>query len=146
MVTTLGKSVKTFAMFMALSAVLSSCTKDEAECKRELRRIDNIVRVFMHGPNSYSFLIHFSDSADGHPIFDTVSFQHFSPGHLLFFDSIVIVADVAPEDDMWAQSTFARVTSSCHYTAEIHVHAPADINGGGWNHGKFGSGQTTVVE
>jgi hypothetical protein len=32
------------------------------------------------------------------------------------------------------------------YHLTIHLHSPAEINGAGWNHGKFGSGTTTVVE
>lgn len=30
-------------------------------------------------------------------------------------------------------------------TLYIHIHSVRDINGGGWNHGKFGHGKTTVI-
>jgi len=29
---------------------------------------------------------------------------------------------------------------------EIHIHSIDEINGGGWNRGKFGKGQTNVIQ
>ncbi|MBI4458224.1 hypothetical protein HY633_04635 [Candidatus Uhrbacteria bacterium] len=144
MVPNYGKLLRMSAVLMTLSAALLGCAQ-EAECKQSTRRIDNIARVFMHQPKSYSFLIHFVDSDDGYPIFNVVRFEDGKKfSHYL---SIVFVADVAPENPMWAREEFVGVAGeNCIYSAEIHIHSPADISGAGWNHGKSGSGQTNVVE
>jgi hypothetical protein len=92
-----------------------------------------VERVFMHTVNSYSFLI-----------FDKDTKEIKSVG---FGECKKITADVELEKPMWikVKKTSFR-TGDDEYFVEIHIHSVKDINGGGWNRGKFGSGQTSVVE
>jgi hypothetical protein len=64
-----------------------------------------------------------------------------------------MVTDVAKNEPMWAEVGLFyesdRVTPENWTNAGnliIHLHTAKEINGGGWDHGKFGNGQTTVVE
>lgn len=56
--------------------------------------------------------------------------------------------DVPQEEDMYAEETYY---SSTDYRLRetyctFHVHSLKEIGGGGWHHGKFGRGQTNVIE
>jgi len=80
---------------------------------------------------------------------------------------ISIFTDVAPNKDMWYEAQYEISKSYDRYkealdfsiypsdyvrdnqpkTSYIHIHIRSvkDIKGGGWNHGKFGCGQTHVL-
>ena len=51
-------------------------------------------------------------------------------------------------DDMWATyDTRVQVGGSLVFrNLVIHIHSPLDINPAGWNHGKFGAGQSESLE
>ncbi len=59
-----------------------------------------------------------------------------------FFD------DVPQEEDMWAEEVYDLSDMNGLHNAHcyFHIHSLKEINGGGWNHGKSGSGQTNVIE
>ena len=60
-----------------------------------------------------------------------------------------LFTDVSKNQKMWAR----LVKNKSHkndrdgefYYLEIHVRSVTDIEGGGWDHGKFGSGSTHVI-
>lgn len=62
--------------------------------------------------------------------------------------SLRIIADVPEGESIWALLNRAKTPRGVihYFGGEIHVHSGKDINGGGWNHGKFGRGQTVSVE
>jgi len=99
-------------------------------------KVDNIVRVFMHEPGAYNFLV----SRNG-ILVPTENYRH-SP------QRVIIMPDVSREQFMWARVYYKEEEGYGFPQAylEIHVHSEKDIEGGGWNHGKFGRGQTVVVE
>jgi len=48
---------------------------------------------------------------------------------------------------MWVKYVMDRNWDlDCLQSLEIHVWSEADIEGGGWDHGKFGRGQTSVIK
>lgn len=102
-------------------------------------RIDNVSRVMMHERGRYTLMV---EEPDGR-----ISLRSFG-GSPCFYPETVLFHDVPEGDPMWA--TYRTVSRSCENPCEelteLHVHSAEDINGAGWNHGKFGSGQTTVVE
>jgi len=68
-------------------------------------------------------------------------------------DKIYITKDVPIEQSMWVSYEILHGSFSqpdpCLMKLEIHIHSVKsvkDIDGAGWNHGKFGNGETSVVE
>lgn len=63
-------------------------------------------------------------------------------------NSVKIIADVPEGEPIWGLLNRAKTPRGRidYLGGEIHVHSGQDINGGGWNHGKYGSGQTVPVE
>jgi len=62
---------------------------------------------------------------------------------------ITLIPDVPEGRPMWIVERRSKSPNGgIHYFGgtEIHIHSVKDIYGGGWNHGKHGSGQTNVVE
>ena len=60
--------------------------------------------------------------------------------------TVFIKPDRQEGEQMWYQTHY--VYGGCKGTKGhviIHVRSIADINGAGWNHGKFGSGTTTRI-
>ena len=89
---------------------------------------EHIVRVFMHEPGDYSVLV----NNNGELVSKT------------FACKIRLIRDVPYDEPMYYEGE--RNRDGYFLRVEIHVHSEKDINGAGWNHGKFGSGQTVEVE
>ncbi|MFH1430352.1 MAG: hypothetical protein ABIG71_02390 [Candidatus Uhrbacteria bacterium] len=98
-------------------------------------RIDNVERVLMHEPNRYSLFTRSSDDSD-------------RLTHHNIFTEPTIVTDAPGGEPMWA--TWTQYSDGCDGTIYrnfvIHIHSARDINGAGWDRGKNGRGQTTVIE
>ena len=117
---------------LALVMVACSSKTDTVE-----HRIDNVVRVYMHEPNWYTFDTQEPES----PVVKSITLR-------THFDKLVRLTDVPLEKPMWVK--YATRENGCNgymvQAVEIHLHSVRDINGAGWNHSKSGHGQTTVVE
>jgi hypothetical protein len=104
-------------------------------------RIEGISRVLMHEPGAYTLLI---DEPDGR-----ISRRTYI-GMCDPYATVQLFHDAPADKSMWAvHRTVDRgfwTGGTCAQLLEIHLHSSADINGAGWNHDKFGSGQTTVLE
>jgi len=100
--------------------------------------VKNIERVLMHEPGEYTFF--YTNPQDPKEL---LSFRVESIRKLKIFQ------DVSSEEKSWL-TIVSR--GGCEYSCygveslEIHLHFAEEINGAGWNHGKFGRGQTTVIE
>lgn len=106
--------------------------------KREFR-VDNVVRVFWHEDTRYSVHVQQGSANEIEVQTYLVSCQ----------ERIVrIFTDVPAGSKMWLAGRHYSnwINGACFSYLEIHVHSTQDIEGGGWDHGKFGRGQTTVVE
>lgn len=101
-------------------------------------------RILMHERDNYTFFVHFestqevgqlnirsdqnstkilTDLKEGEP--DRIQYKCRCDHHI-------------PEKfSVWSTGAESLV---------IHLHSLTEVNGAGWNHGKFGSGQTTVIE
>jgi len=101
-------------------------------------KILNVERVYWHEGCFYSFTV---------PIENSVGFHNVSaPRGLCDRDNVSIIPDVPTGEKMWVHYVIEKRVDTYLDKLEIHVHAVTDINGGGWNHGKLGTGQTTVIE
>jgi hypothetical protein len=98
---------------------------------------ENIVSVYYHENDRYSVIVNENDELR------SVSFINGL--------NVKIIADVKEGDSMWYEmeytySTFNGLKKNKKHFLNIHVHNHKDLNGGSWNHGKFGTGKTTKVD
>lgn len=127
--------------------VLGFCGCDDP-IRTEEERINNVVRVLMHERSKYTIVY---ESEDKELKMITVD-SHYSENHN-WDNWIKIASDVSVTERMWAKITWnvyrgnggRRECKLAEYV-EIHIHSAEDLNGAGWNHGKHGSGTTTVVK
>lgn len=64
-------------------------------------------------------------------------------------DIVSFVADVPTNEKMWVEiraKCGSSFSADCFERMTIHIHTPKEVEGGGWNHGKFGSGNTSVIK
>ena len=60
---------------------------------------------------------------------------------------ITLMDDVAPENRMWARvSRYGNGNGDTVTAIEAHIHSTQDVQGGDWDRGKFGHGQTTKID
>ena len=106
----------------------------------ELQRIDHVGRVFLHEYGRYTLLVEETGGTVIQWRFGNQFECNREPN---------LIADVPKNEPMWAEYYVllgGMWAADCEQLMSIHLHSAQDINGAGWNHGKFGSGQTTVVE
>lgn len=56
-----------------------------------------------------------------------------------------IFRDVIPGEKSYAKKFYKKIHRNPEIVMEIHLNQSVQINGGGWDHGKFGRGQTSVI-
>lgn len=118
-------------LFFCALFFLSGCREDE-----KVERMENVVRVFWHEGAHYSVMVRQPNSTRLHiirlsPIWESLEKR-----------GVRIFADVPLKDPMWAE---VKWRGCCLSDLEIHTHSEKNIEGGGWDHGKFGRGTTTVI-
>ncbi|KKR15133.1 MAG: hypothetical protein UT43_C0006G0003 [Parcubacteria group bacterium GW2011_GWC1_39_29] len=125
------------ALIIFLVIVITSIS---AGCghKIETVRINNVVRVFWHEGTRYSVQVREPGSTE----IKTYSLH----GHMCTGEPRIFT-DVLPENSMWVKYVMDRNWDlDCLRSLEIHVWSETNIEGGGWDHGKFGHGQTYVIK
>jgi len=124
---------------VVICALMMGCSSGEVSDER----INNVVRVFWHEHDRYSVLVERSDS-----VYSTVSLPVNTCGSKK--DAVLIIADVPAHEKMWVSAKIRHGSdlhaNPCIEELKIHVHSLKDVEGGAWNHGKFGSGRTSVIE
>ena len=103
----------------------------------ERLRVDNVVGVLMHEPGRYTLEV----QNPGSPVVVN------TPVDTYYREYAQIVTDAPNNAPMWAVLIVEHYSAGRVFTRglELHVHSVQDINGAGWDHGKFGSGQTTRI-
>ena len=101
-------------------------------------RISNVVGVLMHEPGSYTLEV----QNPGSPVVVNTWVRTY------YGEYAQIVTDAPNNEPMWAVLIIEHYSAGRVFTRglELHVHTVQDVNGAGWNHGKFGSGQTTRIQ
>jgi len=89
-------------------------------------------RIFFHERDFYSV---FSVQED-----KTVTAKFFYRNE---YGKVNLICDVEKGDRMWFEEC---KNGRWSLDANIHIHSLYDLNGAGWNHGKFGSGTTVPIE
>lgn len=102
-------------------------------------RINDVTRVLMHETNYYTLEYQV-------PMSTQILEKSFYFSSATSEERIKRFADVPPGGKMWAvakgcRSDYDSAQDRCQ-SLEIHLHSGQDINGAGWDHGKFGHGET----
>lgn len=134
---------KIFAILVAVCVFgylcyLISLVEIEGRKIHKVERIDGIVRIFLHEPGRYSFMI----SVDGGKAARFIKKN--------FTQDPVVIFDVPQDQPMYLISQEAnnaqwKEKNLKYLRLELHVRKPSDLGGGGWDHGNFGKGTTSVV-
>lgn len=109
------------------------------------KRIDNVARVLWHQGHSYAVFVRDADTNQLKPIeFPTYQCDQSKPPDEVF----VVTEDADPNKSMWLDYAWSHNewSGTCVHKLYIHVHSEKDIEGGAWNRGKFGRGQTIVIQ
>jgi hypothetical protein len=95
-------------------------------------RIDNIRRVFYHTGQEYNVM------------YETVMEELVT---VAWNQPTRIFADVPADQPMWAEKYDRGPNFDGSYDkwCVIHIHSAKDMNGAGWDRGKFGKGTTNVI-
>lgn len=126
-------------LFLAV-LFLGGCTTQHYQS-----HIDNVVRVLWHHGHSYGVFVRHPDTNQLEPIeFPTYQCEQSKPPNQVF----VVTEDADPNRSMWVDYAWNDNAWSgiCVHKLHIHIHSEKDIEGGAWNRGKFGRGQTIVIE
>ncbi len=117
-----------FGFLLFVSGCSGSQTPPE---KTGEEKIVNVLRIFMHTPNTYSVMMPGPQDSE----IKLVTLPY-APAR--FF------VDVPVDEHMWV--LVGKKSYGFPSVIEFHIHSQKDIEGAGWNHGKGGSGQTIIVE
>jgi hypothetical protein len=93
----------------------------------------DVERIFMHEPEIYSFFIRERGTVE----LKTLRVRVLNPERLKIF------TDVQPGESCWIN--LGDTWNSHALSLDIHIDAPTRVEGAGWNHGKFGKGQTIPI-
>jgi hypothetical protein len=107
------------------------------------QKINNVVRVFWHEYSRYSVMVKEPNSNE----LKMIEFARYSCPRDDSGGGIHFYQDVETSKPMYINyKVMHRVGfGSCVVQLDFHIHSENDVEGSGWNHGKFGSGRTAVI-
>lgn len=125
-----------FILLVIATLVLSYMVVASSRVVATQERISGISRVLMHAPGIYSILV---EEPNGLVTIRSFTRPCSDVRTNLFRD--------APESSsIWAESIRKEsIIESCSSLISIHLHSASEINGAGWDAGKYGAGQTVVI-
>jgi len=126
---------KTVLLLLAVCFIAYGCSENQD--KTEERVIKNIVAVYWHEYNFYSFAVEHEDSS--------ISMESFGKYACSQGNIVKLFHDVPNEEKMWAKAEIGTGHCDLIKSLAIHLHSIEDINGAEWDNGKFGSGTTIRV-
>lgn len=95
--------------------------------------IENVQAVFYHENRHYTLMVQTG--------------SEIKPVSIYYIEDAKIFADVPKNEKMWAhvQGLGNKMNGITSRKIKVHIHSIENINGAGWNHGKFGSGMTVRI-
>ena len=133
--------------FLTISLISCSTKNEEAEPIR----VSGITRILMHEPGYFTFLVEHNNSKKVGQL-RVVTYK----------DNTTILEDLQENQSIsieYSCGSFPGEFYQCkpiplnfsNWSVRaikliIHLHSVKEVGGAGWNHGKFGSGNTTVVQ
>ena len=123
----------TSLIILVIVVCIIECHKPEGFDESE--HMVYVDRVFMGEPNDYTFITAHEDK--------TTTVWRVSS----YFAEFKMFYDVPKNERMYVKYKKEWKDGGPKYKyVHIHIHEMKDVEGGGWNHGKFGSGRTQAIE
>ena len=123
------RMITSFSIVVIITILICSCSCPDLDVKPQVTLCE---RVFMNESHRFTFL------TDGR--LKEVRVNNFPA-------DVKIVYDILPGESMfYSYQQYCSGGTTMTKWLEIHVRSVNDINGGSWNHGKFGKGQTNVIQ
>lgn len=134
----LAIAVAVIMMMVFFSSFGSGYHKASNEADRVV--IHDVVRIFMHERGHYTFFCR-EKGQSAIRIYTFMCNVDKESGEK-------IVEDVPPDRACWVETSNPdpEIGERFRRKLVIHLHSVREVNGAGWDHGKFGYGQTTVLE
>lgn len=123
------------AFGLAMATVTTGCSKRQLGYEKM-----DIVSVWKHAAGKYSV-----SKMNGTEIVDVDFSRIPSSGCVCNIGKCTLLVDVPAGSNMWCEVYYRMEYGASFSYVTIHVRSPDDVNGAGWNHGKFGSGTTERV-
>jgi hypothetical protein len=123
------------AFVLVALVCVASCSPQRVDTTKD-KKIEHVVRVFMREPTKYSIMAR----VPGTPRLEMLPLESNVSDIYCKFN---FFADVPAGDEMWVLVHFNDNDNPLSF--DIHLRSENDVEGGGWNHGKLGSGTTQVV-
>jgi hypothetical protein len=121
-------------LLLCFLAGLTGCGDCAKEQVPEVIRLEGQLRILMHEQGRYTIFEEMPNGLVRQHSFE-ICRDHKDP---------VITHGLPVKQPTWVE--YQREQGGCNRLIAIHLHSVSEINGAGWNHGKFGRGQTTVIE
>lgn len=122
-----------------LVGLTGCCGVGEPDQVVETVRVKGKMRVMMHSTEHYTVFVELPDGKVA---------QHSFRESCLSANP-EITHGLSPEQPMSIEYQVvkrAMHSETCDKLIAIHLHSVTEINGGGWDHGKQGKGQTNVIQ
>lgn len=123
-----------YILAILLSLFLVSCGEGDFDSRIKYTKLESI---WFHENDRYSITVLENGILNN----IAVSMHHPGDGSFVYVDG---------SDPAWAEVTYSKAGGGSDgvYASriEIHVKDASTITGGGWNHGKFGSGSTRKID
>lgn len=139
----MNEEVKSFLVFvfvimimiMLIGGCVYDCHKNKVIHAREKTPIE---AVYYHEGHSYSVAVKQGNIIEIIPVPMTWSKKDKKY-------TVTIINDVMDDEKSWVAWEYSNIIGKEGW-AEIHIRDMNDIQGGRWNHGKFGHGQTNRIQ
>jgi len=102
------------------------------------KTINNVVRIFMHSPLHYSVMIQEPETK----IISPLNLGDYNIQEL----EVNFLPDVPNTEKMSVTITYGGRSGRDAIKYDFHIHSINDLGGAGWDEGKFGRGQTSVIQ
>lgn len=119
---------------ITVSLTMIGCQDLNRERIRKRDKIEHVARILMQNPHQFSLIV-----PNGRP-------NEYTVKEIEVTDAIFIT-DVPQDLDCWIEEIQLGSAPSTEKTlGNFHLHQIGEVEGGGWDHGKFGRGHTAVIE
>jgi len=141
------------ALLLLIPLALAGCDRADGIMAE---RIDGVERILQNSSDEYTFFVGKETELVMHHAYIKPIENGFDADCSKIdcaHQGVTFFQDVPADQKMWVlvralQWNSRPRSADMHYCygLEFHIHSVQDINGGGWDHGKFGRGMTTPIE
>lgn len=129
----MGKKFLWTVVVIAVSLTMIGCPGPVRKETVKRDKIEHVARILMQNPHQFSLIIPDGNRPSEYIVKD------------IQIDEVKFIIDVPKGSDCWVEVIDVR-DPGLKIFGSFHLHQIGEIEGGGWDHGKFGRGHTAVIE